>query len=159
MIKLLTKLMPKKLLVYLYKKLPLPMGIKNMIVSRANKHFLVAVLGLITNNDGKILLLYHTYRKDPWGIPSGWIECEEPDEGLKREIFEETNFIVEIGRIFKTEYANKPRRINLYFRGHIKSGEFKACEEVSDYGFFDIDSLPENLSQDQKDLIFSEFKF
>jgi len=158
MIKLLVKLMPHKLIVFLYKKLPLPMSVKNSIVYRANKHFLVAVLGLITNSDGKILLLYHTYRKDPWGIPSGWIEDEEPDEGLKREIFEETNFIAGIDKIIRTEYAKNPRRINLYFRGHIKSGEFRPCEEISDYGFFDIDSLPENLSKDQMDLIIGELK-
>ncbi|MCL1858884.1 MAG: NUDIX hydrolase [Oscillospiraceae bacterium] len=130
-----------------------------MIVYRANKRFLVAVLGLITNGDGKILLVYHTYRKSPWGIHSGWIENEEPEEGLKREILEETNFIVEVDKLIKTEYAKNPRRINLYFRGHLKSGEFKACEEVSDYGFFNIDSLPENLSQDQKDLIIKELRF
>ena len=135
------------------------MRVKNMIVYRANKRFLVAVLGLITNGDGNVLLVYHTYRKDPWGIPGGWIEDEEPSDGLKREIFEETNFIVEIDGLIKTEYAKNPRRINLYFRGHITGGVFKACAEVSDYGFFDIYSLPEDLSVDQKNFITSELKY
>ena len=154
MLKWLAKIMPRKLLILLYKKLPFPLSFKRMIVYRANQRLLVAVLGIIINHEGKVLLLNHTYRKaEPWGIPSGYIEKENPGDGLKREIFEETNFIIDIDKIVHTEYGDNPPRINIYFSGRLKSGIFKSCEEIFDYGFFDSKDLPEYMPDYQKDLI------
>ena len=154
MLQFLVKLIPRKFLILLYKKLPLSLNFKKKIIYRANKKFLVAVLGIIINDDGKILLLNHTYRKaEPWGIPSGYIEWESPEEGLKREIFEETNFIVDLDKIIHTEYGKSPPRINIYFSGRIKSGIFKSCEEISDYNFADIKDLPDYMPDYQKELI------
>ena len=157
MFKSLAKIIPRKHLISLYRKMPLPRRVKQTIVFRSNERFLVAVLGIITNDDGQVLLLHHTYTVDgkdePWRIPSGYIEKEEPAEGLKREIFEETNFVVEIDKLLHSEYANHPPRINLYFSGRIKSGVFKPCEEVSEYRFFDIKDFPKYMPKDQKGMM------
>ena len=149
MISFLSKILPKKLLINLYKNLPIPKKLRTWVVYRANKRFLVAVLGIIFNNENKILLLKHTYRKKPWGIPSGWIGYENPEKGLIREIYEETNFKVEIEKLIYTEYVKiLPHRINIFYIGRYVSGEFISNEEISEYGFFDIDNLPEEVSND-----------
>ena len=158
MIRFLVKIIPKRFLILLYKKLPFPINFKRLIIYRANKKFLVAVLGIIKNEENKILLLNHTYRKaEPWGIPSGYIENENPGEGLKREIFEETNFVAELDRVIHTEYCDGdraiPPRINIYFSGRIKSGIFKPCDEISGYNFAGIKDLPEYMPDYQKALI------
>jgi len=154
MLKKIAKMLPRKTLVSLYRKLPLSIGVKRRIVYCANERFLVAVLGIIMNDDRKVLLLKHTYRRaEPWGLPSGYIEKEDPNAGLQREIFEETSFTVEIGQIIYTGYADNPPRINLYFSGRITSGEFKSCEEISECDFFDIKDLPGYMPNYEKELI------
>ena len=64
MFKSLAKMIPRKHLISLYRKMPLPKRIKQTIVFRANERFLVAVCGIITNDDGQVLLLHHTYTVD-----------------------------------------------------------------------------------------------
>ena len=153
MIRLLSKILPKAMLVSLYKNLPISKKLKAWIVWRANKRFLVAVLGIITNGENKILLLKHTYRKRPWGIPSGWLDYEDPKAGLEREIYEETNFKVKIEKLIYTEYVTVPNRINIFYVGKYISGEFTSNEEIADYGFFDLNNLPDGISKDLKSLL------
>jgi len=153
MISFLSNILPKTLLINLYKNLPFPKKIKKWIVWRGNKHFLVAVLGVILNSENKILLLKHTYRKKPWGIPSGWINYEDPKKGLIREIYEETSFKVKIDKLIHTEYVKAPHRINLFYLGKYVSGEFTPNAEISEFGFFDSDSLPDGTSKDLKVLV------
>lgn len=75
----LINLIPRDWLVTMYKHMPFT-GLKNWIVYRAQHKFLVAVLGIITNDKGQILLLKHEYREEqPWGIPGGWMELESPE--------------------------------------------------------------------------------
>lgn len=63
----LEKLILNKLAVYLWKVLPIPKNLRSKIMWFTNDRFLVAVLGLITNEKDEILLLKHTYRSEPWG--------------------------------------------------------------------------------------------
>ena len=101
------------------------------------------------------MLLKHTYRKKPWGIPSGWIEYENPETGLIREIYEETNFKVKINKLIYTEYVSAPQRINIFYLGEYISGEFKSNAEITEYKFFDINNLPDdcNISNDLEVLL------
>lgn len=39
---------------------------KNWVVYRSQHKFLVAVLGVITNEERQVLLLKHVYRDQPW---------------------------------------------------------------------------------------------
>jgi len=134
----------------MYKKLPLPKKLKKAIIWFGNQRFLVGVIGVIVNEHNKVLLLKHTYRTRPWGMPGGWLNAEEPQQGIIREIFEETKLIVKINRIIKTEYADNPSSINIYFGGYISDGKFSRSEEISDYGFFGVNEFPEDLPYDQR---------
>jgi 8-oxo-dGTP diphosphatase len=118
-----------------------------------NDRFLVAVLGLILNEKKEILLLHHTYRAEPWGVPSGWLEYEDPLKGLEREIYEETGLTVTATNVVNVKYAPNPHRMDVYCVGEFLDGEFKKSAEISQYGFFHIGNLPEGLSKYQRGFI------
>jgi 8-oxo-dGTP diphosphatase len=118
-----------------------------------NDRFLVAVLGLILNEKKEILLLHHTYRTEPWGVPSGWLEYEDPLKGLEREIYEETGLTVSETTVLNVKYAPNPHRMDIYCVGKVTGGEFKKSAEISQHGFFNIGNLPEGLSRYQRGFI------
>lgn len=148
----LMSLLPRDLLVYLYKHTPF-VGLKNWIVYRAQHKFLVAVLGIFTNEEGKILLLKHVYRREPWGIPGGWMELETPEAGLEREVFEETGLTVQITGLAKALYNRNPNRVDLIFRGKIIGGTFQACSEISEICYCHIGDWPSGMPISQQKLL------
>jgi isopentenyldiphosphate isomerase len=51
--------------------------------------FLMAVAVLVFDEQGRILLFKHTYRKLAWGIPAGGLEFkEQPKDAIVRKLFE-----------------------------------------------------------------------
>jgi 8-oxo-dGTP diphosphatase len=147
------RLVPSRVAVYLWKKLPIPKRIRSKIMWHVNDRFLAAVLGLIQNEKNEILLLHHTYRSEPWGVPSGWLEYEDPLKGLEREIYEETGLTITASQVLNVTYAPHPHRMDIYCVGQFLDGEFKKSAEISQYGFFHIGNLPEGLSKYQRGFI------
>ncbi|WP_243864907.1 NUDIX hydrolase [Paenibacillus castaneae] len=145
-------MLPRDLLVFLYKHTPF-VGLKNWIVYRAQHKFLVAVLGIFTNEAGQILLLNHVYRKEPWGIPGGWMELEKPEDGLKREVLEETGLEIQIDGIAKALYNRNPNRVDLIFTGKVIGGTFKPCSEISQICFCNMNEWPAGMPVSQQKLI------
>ncbi len=153
MLSKLIKLIPTKYIIYLWKNVPFPLWFRNFIIWRANCRFLVAVMGIITNEKNQLLLVKHTYRDEPWGVPSGWIEYEQPFSGLEREVLEETGLTIKADSILSTRYVSKPNRIDLIVKGSFVEGTFRPSAEVSDYGFFDIGNWPQGMPEEQQLLI------
>ena len=57
--------------------------------------FLVGVTGVIFNEKNEVLLFKHTYRKQSWSLPGGYLKAgEHPAEALEREIKEESGLVV-----------------------------------------------------------------
>jgi len=147
-----SKIIPKSLAVLLW-RIPLPKFLKNFIIWHTNHHFLVAVLGIVVNDRGEILLLRHTYRDEPWGIPGGWMNYEQPWDGLKREVYEETGLRISIDKVVKASYTSDPHRIDILMCGRFINGEFRPSAEVSEYGFFKVGQWPVGMPNKQKVLI------
>lgn len=105
--------------------------------------FLVGVTGVIVTKDNKILLLKHTYRKIAWSLPGGYIKAKEhPKEALEREIEEETGLIISADTRYKIRTDRDTARLDIIYIGAFIGGEFKASSEISDAGFFTVDTLP-----------------
>jgi ADP-ribose pyrophosphatase YjhB (NUDIX family) len=143
----------KVLAISIWKIIPLPTFMKSFIIRCTNSCFLVAVLGIILNDKNEVLLLRHTYRKEPWGIPGGWMNNEQPFDGLVREIFEETGLNISVDSIIKVDYFKKPNRIDILMRGKYVDGNFRHSPEVSECAFFKIGQWPDGLPDIQKKMI------
>ncbi|WP_127584803.1 NUDIX hydrolase [Paenibacillus koleovorans] len=152
MLKKLINALPKRWLVALYKHTPFQ-GFKNTIVAWTQPKYVVAVLGVITNDQGQVLLLNHRYRtKQPWGIPGGFLELEQPEIGFKREIEEETGLMVRI-RLARALFGTKPTRIDLIYRGEVLRGTFRPNEEIAEIRFCTPGEWPDGMPGHQKQLI------
>ena len=112
----------------------------------------VGVRGVVEDDDGRILLVRHTYVKG-WHFPGGGVEPNETAvEALTREVFEEAAVrLTEPPTLFGA-YLN--RRLN--GRDHVllfrcprwrAEGVFKPGMEIAEARFFGLDALPEDLSR------------
>ena len=115
--------------------------------------FRVAVAALVFDQQGKILLFKHTYRKLAWGIPVGGLEYnEQPKQGVVREFVEESGINIEVERLLQADGSTYDRHISLIYLCKIVSGEFHESYEVSEMKYFEVNDLPQMLF-DEKDLI------
>ena len=120
--------------------------------------FRVAVSALVFDEQQRILLFKHTYRKLEWGIPAGALEYgEQPVEGILREFYEETGIKIAVERLLLAESSRHIRHVSLVYLCKIISGEFRESDEISAMQYFAVNSLPPMLF-DEKDLIRSIHK-
>ena len=145
----------KSILLKIWKALKLPTGLQLFAMRQINDQFLIGVTGIIFNNDGKILLVKHTYRdEDNWSLPGGYIKAKEhPKEGLEREVEEECGAIISADRRLKIRTDRHSSRLDIVYVGTYMGGELKNSDETETAGFFDFNTLPV-LPKDQ--LIFIE---
>ncbi|WP_250035690.1 NUDIX domain-containing protein [Paractinoplanes maris] len=69
---------------------------------------LVGAGALITDEDGRLLLVEPTY-KDAWEIPGGVVEAaESPRAGVQRELLEELGLPIPVGQLLVVDW-NPPR--------------------------------------------------
>lgn len=92
--------------------------------------------------DGKLMLVKRGIEpwKGCWYMPAGYLEVDEdPKKCAAREVFEETGFRVQIGKLIDIyTYEDDPRGngIVLLYEGRISSGEVKENHETLEVGFF-----------------------
>jgi ADP-ribose pyrophosphatase YjhB (NUDIX family) len=86
----------KRFLMKAWKKFPIPFFARRWFTYLSNRRQLGGVCGVITNAAGEVLLFKHSYRRIPWGIPSGWLKRGDPVQGLIREAREESGLEIEV---------------------------------------------------------------
>lgn len=104
------------------------------------------------------LLLMRRSDNGLWGLPGGYVEPgESVSYAAAREVFEETGYEIEVGRLIGVysdperqviAYPNGDRvqAVNLCFEGTIVGqGEPTTPEETLEVGFFEPHALPENF--------------
>ena len=115
--------------------------------------FRMAVSALVFDDQGRILLFRHTYRRLEWGLPTGGLEYwEQPREAVVREFFEETHLTIAVRRLLIADSSRYDRHVSLVYLCDIVGGEFQASDEVCEMKYFDVQQLPPMLF-DEKDLI------
>jgi 8-oxo-dGTP diphosphatase len=118
-------------------------------------HFTVTAGAIIFNEDGKILLLKHTFRAGSgWGLPGGFLEGgEQPLDALRRELREELSLEVEDVEIFTARSFRKPKQVEVLFRARAGGSITPRTMEVERAEWFSLDALPEGLPRDQRTLV------
>ena len=116
--------------------------------------FRAAVAAIIFDEQGRILLFKHTYRKFEWGLPAGGLEHnEQPIDAIKREFFEETGMQIQVERLLTAVSAREDHHIGMIYLCKIVSGEFKESLEIFDMKYYPVNELPELMLTTEKELI------
>jgi ADP-ribose pyrophosphatase YjhB (NUDIX family) len=107
---------------------------------------MVGAMALIQDEQGRILLLEHTYRRRlPWGLPGGWLKhAEGPEAGLIREVFEETGLHVRVDGLLAADFWGSSQ-LDLMFRCTVEGGTYQSSDETGLHRWVTLDQLPELL--------------
>ena len=122
---------------------------------------IVATVDIIVRDGDNILLIKRS--KDPfincWALPGGRVESTDKDleQAAKRELFEETNLNSDL-KHFKTIGNNTrdPRGFSItsVFWTILKPEQtVKAGDDAIDFQWFYLNSLPDNIAFDHKEII------
>jgi len=107
-----------------------------------------AVAALVINHDNQLLLVKRAVEpaKGQWCLPGGFIEIDESiEEGVLRELEEETGIKGEIGRLVDFFSQKSPHYGAILLFGYlvtIRGGTVKAGYDAEADDFFDRDALP-----------------
>ena len=115
---------------------------------RFRKVPIAGVSALLTNADGDVLLLRHSYGPDVWGLPGGGLKPgEDPAQCARREVREELGITlktaVPVGTI-EEELSGSPHTAYL-FTALCPSDPVPDGREVIEARFFPADNLPSDL--------------
>src|SRR5215510_5752336 len=136
----------KPLLLRIWRDVPFPGWMRRVFLRLINPSFMVGAMALIRDDEGRVLVLEHTYRRDvPWGLPGGWLKlAETPEAGLAREVFEETGLRVSVDALLAAEFWGD-EQLDLVYRCSVISGSFRASDEVAAYRWVAPGALPRLL--------------
>src|SRR6185369_699323 len=87
---------PRNLLYVFLRRVHVPRWLYALGAHLLNQHFLLGAVAIIADEQGRLLLFHHTYRRrTPWGLPGGWmIRGESPLEAVVREVREESGLAI-----------------------------------------------------------------
>jgi len=129
----------------------MPVAWRRRLLFATNDHFLIGVVGLLTDQNDRVLLLEHRFRTPwRWGLPGGFINRGESiNSGLKRELLEEVGLAIEVDpQPLDWEMNGRGGYLSLTLKGRVPHPptnlEIRSAEILSG-GFFGPDELPEDL--------------
>lgn len=131
----------------------LSQNMRRSLVRISQPTFTVSAAAVISNSDGRILLLKHVLRASSgWGLPGGFLQAgEQPAKAIKREIVEETGLEIENVKVFQIRTLG--RHIEILFSAYATGTPQILSHEITDFGWFRPDQLPEDLPAGQKQII------
>ncbi|MGI9035744.1 MAG: NUDIX hydrolase [Pyrinomonadaceae bacterium] len=141
----------KKILGKLWRKTP--SLIRRRATRLAQTKFTVSVGAIVTNGEGKILLLDHVLRPaSGWGMPGGFVKAgEQPEKAVRRELCEEIGLEIEAVKLCRARTFR--RHVEILFRARaLQNGEVKSFE-INKIGWFELDQMPTEMSRAQQEII------
>ncbi|HKP46987.1 MAG TPA: NUDIX domain-containing protein [Pyrinomonadaceae bacterium] len=133
----------------------LPRKLKNWSVRSAQPRFTVTAAAIVTNAEGRVLLLNHRFRAGSgWGIPGGFIEYgEQPQLAVQRELREEVGLEMKDLRLLTARAFKNVNQIEIVYTARAASGADELSFEIKGAGWFDVNELPNGLPADQVRLV------
>jgi 8-oxo-dGTP diphosphatase len=121
---------------------------KNRVDKLIEYVFGLAVRAIITDDDGKILILKRSVdsKTNPgkWELPGGKVDQGEPfDQALIREVEEETNLKISLDTVIGASQQNLPliRAVHIIMSGKIIGGELNLSSEHEGYAWEFFENL------------------
>lgn len=111
-----------------------------------NRHS-VSVAAVVTNGEGQVLVIK---RRDSgaWQLPGGVLELEERiEDGLRREVWEETGVRVEPVRLTGVYKNMKLGVVALVFRARPVEGTPRSTEEAADVAWWTAEEVAAGMSE------------
>ncbi|MGE0132276.1 MAG: NUDIX hydrolase [Blastocatellales bacterium] len=145
--------MLRKFIAWMWRRAP--KWVRRWGVLLAESRFTVTVAAVVVDSRGRVLLLHHRFRPGSgWGIPGGFIHPrEQPEEAIRRELREEIDLEIESASIAFVRTLQKYRQVEIIFRCIPKGIPLPQDFEINRAEWFELNSLPDGLSDDQRGLI------
>lgn len=125
-----------------------------IFVSRSfQTKFTVSAGGIITDDQGRVLLLDHVLRPmSGWGVPGGFLDAgEQPEAAFRREVREETGLDLADVSIYRAQTTR--RHIEFIFLARAIGTARVLSPEITALGWFAPDGLPAEMALDQQFMI------
>ncbi len=136
----------RRVLLRIWRDVPFPDWMRLLFLRMLNPSFMVGAMALIQDEQGRILVLEHTYRREiPWGLPGGWLKhAESPESGLAREVWEETGLRVSVDVLLAADFWGSTQ-LDLLYRCSVLSGSYQPSDETALHRWVSVQNLPELL--------------
>lgn len=143
--------MVQKIAKFLWVSLPQKLRLRLIRVSQPK--FTASVAAAVFDEKGRVLLLKHVLRTSSgWGLPGGFIKSsEQPESAIQREICEETGLTILAPELIRVRTLGS--HIEILFTA-LSTGHARVrSREITELGWFSIDSLPAGLPAGQESII------
>lgn len=127
----------------------LPYWLQQVLSRIIRPLFQVFAAAVIFDEQNRIFIVKLTYQRfHPWGLPGGGLEYgESAEEAVIREVWEETGLTVKIEKYLLNK-TFQPDKFAIYYLCRITDGVFQPSDEVSEYGYFPLNGLPDVRPRD-----------
>lgn len=125
------------------KHFPFVLSLLHTLVRLTRPRFTAGVTGVLFNSLGEVLIVEHVYHSYPqWGLPGGYLDRgEDPHEAIAREMREEVDLNVEVGRLLLVERGDRSH-MDIAYLCHSSGSVGELSAELLDYRWVIPDQLP-----------------
>lgn len=130
-----------------------PVRWQRRFMTAAHQRFLVGVVGVGVDAEGRVLLARHRFGAPQWRFLGGFLAPKERvEDALAREIREETGLEIEVGPVIEVVNGYRWQKVELVFAYRVTGGTQRLTDEVAELRAFPTNDLPD-VRADQRGLI------
>jgi ADP-ribose pyrophosphatase YjhB (NUDIX family) len=132
----------------------LPIWAKRRAIELFAPKVSLGACAVIEDDAGRILLVRHTYRRQPWGLPGGLVRHgEQPADALAREVREELGVEAIIGPVLIAHNASLLHQLTIYYRATLLDSPRLDGFELNGLRYVPVDEIPDLIGRPARALL------